>query len=96
VALEIGSERGDAAYVRDRERGDFAAHLKRIIEEETVPDDRAAFKKKHAKLRGIDPSRHLPSGVPRERFRSLTARPGWYKWAGQDIWGGVKGDVWDD
>ena len=96
VALEVGCDRGDAAYMRDRERGDFAAHLKRIIEEETVPDDRAAFKKKHEKLRGIDPSRHLPSGVPRERFRSLTARPGWYKWAGQDIWGGVKGDLWDD
>lgn len=96
VALEIGSQRGDATYLRDRDRDDFALHLKRIIEEETVPDDRAAFKKKHAKLRGIDQRRHLPNGVPRERFRSLTARPGWYKWAGQDIWGGVKGDVWDD
>jgi hypothetical protein len=96
LALEIGSQRGDAAYLRDRDRDDFALHLKRIIEEETVPDDREAFKKKHTKLRGIDPRRHLPSGVPRERFRSLTARPGWYKWAGQDIWGGVKGDVWDD
>jgi len=96
VALDAGCQRGDAAYVRDRERNDFAKHLKRIIEEETVPDDRTAFKKKHEKLRGINPGKHLPNGVPRERFRSLTARPGWYNWAGQDIWGGVKGDAWDD
>lgn len=96
VALETGCERAEAAYVRDRDRRDFTAHLKRIIEEETLPDDRSTFRKKHRKLRGINPDRHLPNGVPRERFRSLTARPGWYKWAGQDIWGGVTGDVWDD
>ena len=95
AALEIGAALGNPAYAKDKERGDFAAHLKRIIEEEAVPDDRATFKKKHEKLRGIDVDRHLPNGVPRERFRSVTGRPGAYIWAGKDLWGGVKGDVWD-
>lgn len=76
-------------------RRSFAEHLRRIIEEETVPDDRRAFKGKHTKLRGIDEGRHLPNGVPRERFRAQTARSGWYAWAGKDLWAGVKGDVWD-
>lgn len=96
VALEIGQTVGDAAYERDRAGGSFTRHLKRIIEEETVPDRRDAFKRKHEKLRGIAPEKHLPNGVPRERFRSLTGRPGYYVWAGKNIWGGVLGDKWDD
>jgi hypothetical protein len=95
VALEIGHELGDAQYQSDQRRGDFTRHLRRIIEEEAVPDQRSAFKKKHDKFRGIDPRKHLPNGVPRERFRSLTDRAGWYVWAGKDLWGGVAGDVWD-
>jgi hypothetical protein len=95
VALEIGGTLGDVAYKRDADNGNFTKHLKHIIEEETVPDNRVEFKKKHVKLRGIDEEKHLPNGVPRERFRAVTASPGKYVWAGKDIWGGVKGDKWD-
>ena len=95
VALDIGNRSGNALYARDRLRGDYAGHLKRLIDEESVPDERQEFKPKHAKLRGIDPRRYLPNGVPRERFRSVTEQPGWYVWAGKDLWGGVRGDVWD-
>jgi len=96
AALEIGVNNGDKNYQRDRAVEDFTRHLKRIIEEETVPDRRDAFKKKHEKFRSIDPDKHLPNGIPRERFRSLTEKPGWYVWAGKDIWGGVTGDKWND
>lgn len=95
VALEVGAQVDDKDYIRDASRS-FVAQLKRIIEAETVPDDRAAFKKKHETFRGTDPGKHLPNGVPRERFRSLTSKNDWYVWAGKDLWGGVKGDVWDD
>ena len=95
VALEIGGTLGDVAYKRNADNGNFTKHLKRIIEAETVPDNRSEFNKKHIKLRGIDEAKHLPDGVPRERFRSVTASPGKYVWAGKDIWGGVKGDKWD-
>lgn len=93
AALAIDRTQGKPRY---NPKHGFVEHLRRLVEEETVPDDRASFKPKHVKLRGIDPRRHLLNGVPRERFRSLSARPGWYVWAGQDIWGGVKGDAWDD
>jgi len=46
------------------------------VEEETVPDDEIVFKARHKQLRG-------KLNVPRERFRSLTARPGHYIWAGK-------------
>ena len=46
------------------------------VEEETVPDDETAFKARHKQLRG-------KLNVPRERFRSLTATPGHYIWAGK-------------
>lgn len=95
AALEIGSVIGDQSYQRERVRGDFSRHFKRIIEDKTVPDKRQAFKIKHEKFRGIDPQRHLPSGVPSERFRSLTGKPDWYCWAGNSIWNGVQGDAWD-
>ena len=95
TALEVGFAAGVAPYPRERDRDNFAQHFKRIIEEETVPDNRSAFKKKHEKLRGIAPDKHLPNGVPRERFRSLTNRPSYYVWAGKDLWDGVEGDVWD-
>ncbi len=95
VALEIGVALEDPAYKRDSANGSFAKHFKRIIEAETVPDNRVEFKKKHIKLRGIDEEKHLPNGVPRERFRLVTASPSKYVWAGKDIWGGVKGDKWD-
>lgn len=96
VALEIGTGNGDKDYQREQASQDFPRHLKRLIEEETVPDRRDAFKKKHEKLRSIDPDKHLPNGIPRERFRSLTEKPGWYVWAGKDIWGGVTGDKWNE
>jgi hypothetical protein len=95
TVLEVGASASVAPYPRERDRDNFALHLKRVIEEETVPDKRIAFKKKHEKLRGIAPEKHLPNGVPRERFRSLADQPGWYVWAGKDIWGGVEGDMWD-
>ncbi|MBI2907525.1 MAG: hypothetical protein HYX92_07730 [Chloroflexi bacterium] len=94
VAMEIGGSLPDAIYKREL-RCDFATHLRRVIEAETVPDHRGTFKSKHEKLRGIHPDKHLPNGVPRERFRSVTDKPGWYVWAGKDLWGGVEGDVWD-
>ncbi|MDP2919394.1 MAG: hypothetical protein Q8O43_04155 [Dehalococcoidia bacterium] len=96
AALEIGQAIGDKDYQREAENGNQARHLKRVIEEETVPDRRDAFKKKHEKLRSISAEKHLPNGVPRERFRSVTDKPGYYVWAGKDIWGGVQGDKWDD
>ena len=96
AAMEIGEVIPDTRYQREHAKGDFALHLKRIIEEETVPDRRDAFKKKHENLRGIDLEKHLPNGVPRERFRSITEKPSYYVWAGKDIWGGVEGDKWDD
>jgi len=95
VAVEIGVALGDVDYQRDRNNASFSKHLKRIIDVETVPDKRSDFNQKHRKLRGINPDKHLPNGVPRERFRSVTARPGFYVWAGKDIWNGVQGDVWD-
>lgn len=95
TALEVGVAAAQAPYPRERDRDDFAQHLKRVVEEETVPDKRSAFRKKHEKLRGIAPEKHLPNGVPRERFRSVTERPGNYVWAGKDIWSGVEGDAWD-
>jgi len=54
----------------------FAAILKEAVEEETVPDDETAFKQRHKTLRG-------KLNVPRERFRSLTSKPGCYVWAGK-------------
>jgi len=53
----------------------FESILKEAVEEETVPDDEAAFKPRHKTLRG-------KLNVPRERFRSLTSNPGHYVWAG--------------
>jgi hypothetical protein len=55
---------------------EFEAVLKEAIEEETVPDDETAFKPRHKQLRG-------KLNVPRERFRSLTSKPGYYVWAGK-------------
>ena len=57
----------------DRE---FEPILKEAVEEETVPDDETAFKPRHKQLRG-------KLNVPRERFRSLTSKPGYYVWAGK-------------
>jgi hypothetical protein len=54
----------------------FEPVLKEAVEEETVPDDQTAFKARHKQLRG-------KLNVPRERFRSLTATPGHYIWAGK-------------
>jgi hypothetical protein len=54
----------------------FEPILKEAVEEETVPDDETAFKTRHKQLRG-------KLNVPRERFRSLTAKPGYYIWAGK-------------
>jgi len=54
----------------------FEPILKEAVEEETVPDDETAFKARHKQLRG-------KLNVPRERFRSLTATPGHYIWAGK-------------
>lgn len=54
----------------------FEPILKEAVEEETVPDDETAFKPRHKQLRG-------KLNVPRERFRSLTSKPGWYVWAGK-------------
>jgi hypothetical protein len=54
----------------------FEPILKEAVEEETVPDDEAAFKPRHRQLRG-------KLNVPRERFRSLTSKPGFYVWAGK-------------
>ncbi|MGO9275425.1 MAG: DUF7008 domain-containing protein, partial [Terriglobia bacterium] len=56
--------------------GHFEHILKEAFEEETVPDDETAFKARHRQLRG-------KLNVPRERFRSLTGKPGYYVWAGQ-------------
>jgi hypothetical protein len=50
--------------------------LEEAVGEETVPDDETAFKARHKQLRG-------KLNVPRERFRSLTARPSCYIWAGK-------------
>jgi len=52
----------------------FEPILKEAVEEETVPDDETAFKPRHRQLRG-------KLNVPRERFRSLTSKPGYYGWA---------------
>jgi N-6 DNA Methylase len=92
AAITIDAQRPNPRYSA---RHAFVEHLRGIIDVETVPDDRAAFKAKHVKLRDIDDKRHLPNGVPRERFRSVTTRPNWYTWAGKDLWGGVQGDAWD-
>jgi len=54
----------------------FEPILKEAIEEETTPDDEAAFKPRHKQLRG-------KLNVPRERFRSITSKPGHYVWAGK-------------
>jgi len=54
----------------------FEGILKEAVEEETVPDDETAFKQRHKTLRG-------KLNVPRERFRSLTSKPGCYVWAGK-------------
>lgn len=54
----------------------FEPVLKTAVEEETVPDDESAFKPRHKRLRG-------KLNVPRERFRSLTSKPGYYVWAGK-------------
>jgi len=54
----------------------FEPILKEAVEEETVPDDEAAFKPRHKQLRG-------KLNVPRERFRSLTSKPEFYVWAGK-------------
>jgi Eco57I restriction-modification methylase/uncharacterized protein DUF7008 len=54
----------------------FEPILKGTVEEETVPDDEAAFKPRHKQLRG-------GLNVPRERFRSLSSRAGYYTWAGK-------------
>jgi hypothetical protein len=54
----------------------FEPILKEAVEEETVPDDEAAFKPRHKQLRG-------KLNVPRERFRLLTSKPGYYVWAGK-------------
>jgi hypothetical protein len=54
----------------------FEPILKEAVEEETVPDDETAFKARHKQLRG-------KLNVPRERFRSLTAQPAHYVWAGK-------------
>ena len=54
----------------------FESILKEAVEEETVPDDEIAFKPRHKQLRG-------KLNVPRERFRSLTSKPGHYVWAGK-------------
>jgi hypothetical protein len=54
----------------------FEPILKEAIEEETVPGDKSAFKQRHKILRG-------KLNVPRERFRSLTSKPGYHVWAGK-------------
>ncbi|MFB3923865.1 MAG: hypothetical protein ACE145_19250 [Terriglobia bacterium] len=54
----------------------FEPILKEAVEEETVPDDETAFKARHKQLRG-------KLNVSRERFRSLTSKPGFYIWAGK-------------
>ena len=54
----------------------FEPILKEAVEEETVPDDETAFRQRHRQLRG-------KLNVPRERFRSLTKKPGLYVWAGK-------------
>lgn len=56
--------------------GKFMPILKEAVEEETVPDDETAFKPRHKQFRG-------KLNVPRERFRSLTLKPGTYVWAGK-------------
>ena len=43
---------------------------------EAVPDGEAAFKPRYKTLRG-------KLNVPRERFRSLASKPGFYVWAGK-------------
>jgi len=54
----------------------FIPILKEAVDEETVPDDATAFNSRHRQLRGkLD--------VPRERFRSIVSRPGYYIWAGK-------------
>lgn len=52
----------------------FEPILRQAVEEETVPDDEVYFKARHEQLRGS-------LKVPRERFRSLTSKPGYYIWA---------------
>jgi len=54
----------------------FSQILKEAIDEETVPDDEAAFKPSHKQVRG-------KLNIPRERFRSITSMPGHYVWAGK-------------
>jgi hypothetical protein len=54
----------------------FEPILKEAVEEEAVPDDETAFRPRHKQLRG-------KLNVPRERFRSLTSKPGYYVWAGK-------------
>lgn len=74
----------------------FDRYLRKLVDAESVPDKRSVFKKKHEQYRGIKPDAHLPNGVPRERFRSVTGRAGSYVWAGKDLWHGVEGDIWDE
>jgi hypothetical protein len=54
----------------------FEPILKEAVGQEIVPDDETAFKQRHKTLRG-------KLNVPRERFRSLTSKPGYYVWAGK-------------
>jgi hypothetical protein len=54
----------------------FIPILKEAADEETVPDDATAFNSRHRQLRG-------KLNVPRERFRSIVSRPGYYIWAGK-------------
>ena len=61
-----------------RQSQEFEPILKQAADEETVPDDELAFKLHHKQLRG-------KLNVPRERFRSLTSKPGYYVWAGKYI-----------
>jgi hypothetical protein len=55
----------------------FEPILEGAVEEDTVPDDETVFKPRHKQLRG-------KLNVSRERFRSLTSRPGYYVWAGKE------------
>jgi hypothetical protein len=55
---------------------EFEPILREAVEEETVPDDETAFRQRHKTLRG-------KLNVPRERFRSVSQKPGYYVSAGK-------------
>ena len=96
VLARVSRERGGTPLPSQCTGEQFARHLRKLVDSETVPDKRSAFKRKHEQFRGIKPDASLPNGIPRERFRSVTGREGYYVWAGKDVWHGVEGDTWDE